>query len=57
MSVISQWIRTRSNGIWADDKDVYKALRLGMRAEKVRVRDLPNVTKGVYSADRRAAGF
>lgn len=56
-SIMGQWIRLRSTGVWADDRDAYKALRLVMTVEKNRVRKLPSFTTSYYTKDRQAAGM
>jgi hypothetical protein len=51
--VIGEWIRKKATGSWPADKAVYSRVRAIVTVVKQRTQDLPTVTKGSYSADRK----
>lgn len=51
--VIGEWIRRKATGNWRDDKDAYTRVRSIVTVVRQRTQDLPKVTKGKYSADRK----
>jgi hypothetical protein len=54
--VVGEWIRRKATGSWPDDKVAYKRIRAIVTVVRKRTDDLPNVTKKIYSADRRRLG-
>jgi hypothetical protein len=51
-AILGSWIRRKATGAWLQDK-VASRVRAMVTVVRQRTQDLPKVTKGVYSADRK----
>jgi hypothetical protein len=51
--VVGEWIRKKATGSWPADKVAYTRVRAIVTVVRQRTQDLPKVTKGTYSADRK----
>jgi hypothetical protein len=52
-AILGAWIRRKATGVWPQDKVAYSRVRAIVTVIRQRTQDLPKVTKGIYSADRR----